>query len=98
MAEQSGEETQEVQQEFRDQDKPTYVELGQENAKGKANPRSADRYKQVECKGCFRKMRSNHLKRHMRTHPKVMECKVCLRKVHAEVFKRHMLNTENCIS
>ena len=90
--EQIGEETKEEQQQILDEDKPTEeVEIGQENAKGKAKSRSADRHKQVECEGCFRKMRANHLKRHMRTHPEVMECKVCLRKVHADVFKRHML-------
>ena len=89
--EQIGEGTQKVQQEFRDHDKPTEVTEVQENAKEKANPRSLNRNKQVECEGCFRKMRSNNLKRHMRTHPEVMECKVCLRKVHADVFKRHML-------
>ena len=30
--------------------------------------RSVDRHRQVECKVCLRKMRSDHLKRHMRIH------------------------------
>ena len=76
MMEQNGEETQEGQQ-FTDQ-APTKAQ-------------SLNRNKQVECKVCFRKMRSDTVKRHMQTHQELMECVVCVRKVHANLFKRHML-------
>ncbi len=38
------------------------------NVMVKTKPRSADRHKQLECKVCFRNMRSDSLKRHMHTH------------------------------
>ena len=44
----------------------------EENASArKTNTQSADRHRQLECKVCFRKMRSDILKRHMKTHRKL---------------------------
>ena len=71
MTNQSGEGMQEeVQQEFTDENK--VMELIQENAKAETNPQPADRHKQAECKVCCRKMRSDNLTRHMKTHQKLL--------------------------
>ena len=73
MMKQVGEETKEEGQAVNNQDKPTEeVEIGQENAKGKAKSRSGNRNKQVDCKVCHRKMRSDAFKRHMFTHQKII--------------------------
>ena len=45
----------------------TAVELG-DSLKKKRRYRSATRNKEVECKVCLRKMRSDTMKRHMRKH------------------------------
>ena len=63
--EQNGEETKEVQT-FTDQDNLTEVKLVQKKMKGKT--KSVNRNKTIECKVCFRKMRSDNLKQHMKTH------------------------------
>ena len=70
--EQNGEETKEVQT-FTDQDNLTEVKLVQKKMKGQA--KSVNRNKTVECKVCFRKMRSDHLKQHMKTHLKIFTLK-----------------------
>ena len=77
---QSGEGKKEEQQQIRDEDKPTEGELIQENVKRETNPRSenvkakktANRNKQAECKVCCRKIRSDNLTRHMKTHQKLL--------------------------
>ena len=49
--------------------------------------RSADRHKRVECKVCFRKMRSNNIKRHMKTHKKLLNQV----EMHEEIERREKL-------
>ena len=74
MMKQMGEEIQEVQQQILNQDKQSFSDkCCEDGKKNRVQERTETRNKQVECKVCFGKMRSDNLKRHMKKHQKVYE-------------------------
>ena len=90
--EQIVEETQEEVQAVNNQDKPTEEvavsdKCYEDGKKKRVQKRTETRNKQAECKVCFRKMRSDNVKRHMLTHQKVFT--VEKDKIRAEMKRRN---------
>jgi len=67
--------TDEAQHVLIDEVNSTELTLVKKEKTGKTKSRSADRHKTIECTVCFRKMRTDHLIRHMRTHQKIFTLK-----------------------